>query len=221
VSARLLATFCLGMCFVSARPAQSAGDADPELVVYLKTEANQPSSPLAQMKQEVSALMRTAGYRVSWRNPQTGAGDDAAFLAIVELNGICGLPAGYSVAGDPVGGGVSLATSAVSDGQVLPFSSVNCAILTRSVAPVLLKSAGAQRDYLYGRAMARVIAHELYHILTGSTDHARSGVARSCFSSDDLLAERFAFEGTTLARLKTRPEPAGSGLAVSEESTGR
>jgi hypothetical protein len=221
VFARPLATFCLGIWFVSVSPAQSAGPADPELVVYLRAEANQPSGPVAQMKRDFAGLMRTAGYRVSWRTPETGAGDDAAFLAVAELNGTCAVTAGYAGSDRPATGGISLATTNVTDGQVLPFTSVNCTALTRSLAPALLKTAAAQRDFLFGRAMARVLAHEVYHILTGSTEHARSGVARSCFSTADLLAEQFTFETATLARMHARPESAPASSAAGEEASGR
>lgn len=220
MSARLLATFCLGIFFVSVSSAQSAGSADSELVVYLKTGTNQPNAPITQMKQDLAALMRTAGYQVSFRTPRTGAGDDASYLAVVQLNGTCALPAGYiGILGPPVNG-ESLATTNITDGQVLPFSTVNCEALTRSVAPALRTSVAAQRDFLYGRALARVVAHELYHILAGSIDHAKSGVARSCFSQDDLVAERFNFELTTLARMK-RPDPAVTGISLGEEATDR
>jgi len=56
---------------------------------------------------------------------------------------------------------------------VLPFSWINCANLTRMIGPVLADEAGALRDYLYGRAMARIAAHELYHVMMGSRDHGR------------------------------------------------
>ena len=46
---------------------------------------------------------------------------------------------------------------------------------------------------IMGRAMARVVAHELYHMLTGSTAHARSGIARAEYSRDDLTADEFLF----------------------------
>ena len=185
--ARLLATFCLiaGSLF--------AGSSDADLVVHLKIAVNQPAAPLDHMKRELSVLMKTAGYRVQW-----GDESNSSFLAVVELNGVCALPAGNAVA--PAVSGASLATTNVTDGQVLPFSTVNCAALTHSLAPVLLKDTGAQRDFFYGRAMARVVAHELYHILMRTTEHARSGIARSCFSTDDLVTERFDFEGAVLLR---------------------
>lgn len=209
MSARLLATFCLVVTCLSA------GSPDSDLVVvHLKTGANQPAAPVTYMKRELASLMKTAGYRVQW-------GDESAssVLAVVELTGTCSMPAGYSEA--PTVTGASLATTNVTDGQVLPFSAVNCAALTRSLAPVLLKDAGAQRDFLYGRAMARVMAHELYHILMRTTEHARSGVARSCFSTEDLVTERFEFEGTVLAQMRRKPDNGSSTGAFTEDGSDR
>ena len=203
--ARLLATFALVIGTVSA------GSTDTDLVVYLKTAANQPAAPLNHMKRELATLMKTAGYRVQW-------GDESAdsVLAVVELNGTCTMPAGFDAASGS-DTGASLATTNVTDGQVLPFSAVNCAALTRSLAPALLKDAGTQRDFLYGRALARVVAHELYHILMRTTEHARSGIARSCFSTEDLLTERFDFEGAVLAQMRRKPD-GSSAIAFTEDS---
>jgi hypothetical protein len=44
-----------------------------------------------------------------------------------------------------------------------------------------------------GRAMARVGAHEIYHILTGSGTHASQGIARASHSRAELIAPTFAF----------------------------
>jgi hypothetical protein len=211
VSARLLATFCLVIGCVSA------GSTDSDLVVvHLKTGANQPAAPVSHMKHELAALMKTAGYRVQWGDKSEGA---SSVLAVVELTGTCTMPAGYSDA--PAVTGASLATTNVTDGQILPFSAVNCAVLSRSLAPVLLKDAAAKRDFLYGRAMARVVAHELYHILMQTTEHGRSGVARSCFSTDDLVTERFEFEGTVLAQMRRKQDVGSSAGAFTEDGSDR
>jgi hypothetical protein len=69
--------------------------------------------------------------------------------------------------------------------------------------------------------MARVVAHELYHVLMRTTEHARSGVARSCFSTSDLLTERFEFEGATLARLRRNQDTAVEIGAAGDEATDR
>ncbi len=222
MSARLLATLCLVFSCVPVSSAQSAASPDAELVVYLRTGGNQPAAPLAQMKRELSSIMHQAGYRVEWRSldQDRGADADARQLAVLELNGVCGLFAGHSDS-EFAAVSASLATTTVTDGQVLPFSRLNCTALTRTVSSVLARDAGAQRDFLYGRAMARVVAHELYHVLMRTTEHTRAGVARSCFSTSDLLTERFEFEGATLARLRRSQDTASEVSAVGEDSTDR
>jgi hypothetical protein len=88
---------------------------------------------------------------------------------------------------------------------------------------VLSQDAAAQRDYYYGRALARVIAHELYHVLMRTTDHSRNGVSRSCFSTADLVSERFTFEDTVLAQLRPRTQssPVAVAVADADDATGR
>lgn len=222
MSARLLATLCLVFVSVPVSLAQPAASTDAGLVVYLRA-GNQPAAPLAQMKRELSTLMHQAGYRVEWRSLDADRGEsaDTQFLAVLELTGTCGLAPGYSTGDHAAATSASLATTTITDGQVLPFSSLSCTALTRSVSAALAQDAGARRDFLYGRAMARVVAHELYHVLMRSTEHARSGVARSCFSTGDLLSERFEFEGATLARLRRRQDLAPDTGATSDESSDR
>ena len=222
--ARLLATFCLVLgVVVPVSSAQSAGSTDAALVVYLRTGGNQPAAPLAEMKRGVESLMSQAGFRVEWRSLDAprGVERDATMLAVVELNGVCGLAPGYGAAAAPLNAVASLATTSITDGQVQPFSSLNCTVLTRTVSAALSQEAAARRDFLYGRAMARVVAHELYHVLMRSPEHARAGVARSCFSTADLLTERFEFEGATLARLRSRVETAPYAVATGDDATGR
>ncbi|HLH32228.1 MAG TPA: hypothetical protein VKY31_13575, partial [Terriglobia bacterium] len=54
---------------------------------------------------------------------------------------------------------------------------------------------------LFGRAMARVMAHEIYHVLAAATDHAGSGIAKPSLSFEDLVSDRFAFDGSSLDRI--------------------
>jgi hypothetical protein len=203
--------------------AQSAASTDAELVVYLRTGGNQPGAPLAEMKRELNSLMHQAGYRIAWRSldGDRGAEVDSPLLAVLELNGVCGIEPGSVPAERPSTVAASLATTPITDGQVLPFSTLNCTALTHSIAGALAQDPGARRDFLYGRAMGRVVAHELYHVLARTAEHAKAGVARSCFSTSDLLTERFEFEGATLARLRTRLDAAPDTSAVADDSTDR
>ncbi len=49
------------------------------------------------------------------------------------------------------------------------------------------------RDQLLAEALARVVAHELGHILLSSARHTRSGLMRAVFSPDDLVGGRSRF----------------------------
>jgi hypothetical protein len=192
-----------------------------ELAVYLSVGPNQPAAPLEEMKRELSGLMQVAGYRVVWQDPRTpDKNGDAAALVVLELRGFCGLPPGYYRAERSVDSGASLAETSVTEQGVLPFSWVNCANLTRMIGPALSNEAAAQRDYLYGRAVARVAAHELYHVMMASRDHGHDGVAKPRFTTSDLLSERFDFDQASLVKLRQRAvDPVTH--SDSEPATGR
>ena len=203
--ARVLAAFCLFDLVVCSAPASSDAAADSAVVVYLSGDA-QPHGPLDVMKVELARLMDSAGYHIDFTDSQTTSGVSTdSELVVVTLNGHCGVSTA-----DPSGrhlpiSRAPLASTAVEDGRILPFSSVDCAGLTAMIAAPLSSEPGARRDFLYGRAMARLVAHELYHVLLQTRGHERNGIARPGFSASDLLTERFAFEPATAARL--RPEP--------------
>ncbi len=86
--------------------------------------------------------------------------------------------------------------------------------LTQMLAPSLAGVKSGQRDFLYGRAMGRLLAHELYHMLANQREHVGSGVGKPSFSAQDVLGESFAFEESALARFR------GSGSSVATEQTG-
>jgi hypothetical protein len=54
----------------------------------------------------------------------------------------------------------------------------------------------------FGRALGRVLAHELYHIFANTTRHGSDGVGREYYNVEDLLAAGFQFETRELLALK-------------------
>jgi hypothetical protein len=113
------------------------------------------------------------------------------------------------VAVKPVETGASLASTAVDGDQILPFSWINCDTLTQMLAPALANVEPGRKDFLYGRAMGRLLAHELYHMLVNKRGHGASGVGKASFGANDVLGERFSFEQSTLAEFRDA-ESAGS-----------
>jgi len=218
--ARHLAACCLVNLVVSLAWGASQETSASELVVYFSADPGQSPRATEYMRRELGQLMQTAGYDVVWRDAHASHPEQTASpVVIARLEGVCS----YSAGDEPSGTSsrsAALAYTAVSDGHVLPFSTVNCPNLTRTLAAMLASEPGARRDFLYGRAVARVLAHEFYHILSGSMDHAPGGVAKSCFSTLDLVTERFAFEQATLARLR-KHAPAIGEPSVADDAAGR
>ncbi len=64
--------------------------------------------------------------------------------------------------------------------------------------------------------MARLLAHEFYHVLAQTDDHTQTGIAKARFSTADLLAEHFDFETIAIDRLR----PPSLGPGADDASTG-
>ena len=199
--ARLMATICLLFVISSAARADSAVPASDALEVYIKGQEASTPDVLAAMNRELNGLLDAAGYRVIWRgaaDPPSSAGVEN--LVIVELRGVC-MAQFADIASKPLSSTIPLASSSVVDGKVLPFSWVDCSALNRFLAPVASAKPKVEQDDLYGRSMARLLAHELYHVLAQTDDLAPAGIAKARFSIEDLLADHFEFETVALDRL--------------------
>jgi hypothetical protein len=220
--ARLLATLCLWNLVVGNSWGNSREPSSSELVVYLSADSGQSPRVMEYMKRELSQLMLTAGYDVVWRDAHASRpGETASTLIVARLQGMCAMAPGDLAEAWPPEKPVSLASTSVVDGRVLPFSFVNCGNLTRTLAPALVNEPGARREFLYGRAVARVLAHEFYHVLLGTAEHAAGGVAKPCFSPGDLVTEHFEFEQASLIKLQKRPVSASSEAVAGDDSSGR
>jgi hypothetical protein len=53
-----------------------------------------------------------------------------------------------------------------------------------------------------GRALGRVVAHELVHILTRSGNHAREGVAQTALSGKELIGAPLRLTRGEVEKLK-------------------
>lgn len=218
--ARLLALVCLGGFGIVTCRSEPVTLPNRKVVVYLQAAASPPAGPVAAMRRETASLLAEAGYTIEWREHGSATETDG-ILTVLELRGACETP-GHSAV-PSVLPGAKLASTAVMDGRILPFSWINCRTLTQFLAPVIMNQPDARREFLYGRAMGRIVAHELYHILSNEPGHDEDGVAKPSFTPRDVLADQFDFNHATLAKLQTRPASAASfdPPDLSEESGGR
>jgi hypothetical protein len=151
------------------------------------------------MQSELTRILAPAELNVTWRAIDNHVTDNESFPEIVVLHfrGTClfaqDVPKGAPAPRSPIPAGLTLADTDLVDGHVLPFGEVQCDELRRFIAPAASALRHDHANALLGRAIARVGAHEIYHMLTGSSLHALSGIARAEHSRKELLAASFAF----------------------------
>ncbi len=193
----IVSMWCLCACAMVDLRAST----QPVVAVYLEFDHAPSPVSLERMKQEAALIMKPAGLQLLWRDSaETEAHESFAHLVVIRFRGVCGdAPILYGTYA-PEAQAAALASTAVSDGRVLPFSEVGCDEVRRYLEPV---TRGAKdRDGVLGRALARVMAHEMYHMLLEERGHGRDGVARSYHRRDELVARTFRFHGREIEKLR-------------------
>jgi hypothetical protein len=150
---------------------------------------------------ELKRLMLPAGIVVSVENEkQRGEMPPIAeHLIVGSFAGSCSVEAMPELADSR---GSVLGEAAVSDGKVLPYFTINCPRVLRLLSPVIRPLNRSFRGNLLGRALARVIAHELFHILAQTGEHDHTGIAQSKLTFQDLLSDKFDLSPTSLERIQ-------------------
>lgn len=156
--------------------------------VFLEFEATPSDASVQAMKSEVADLLGESGFLFEWL-PLAGRRGTSGFSRVVMMRftGDC-RPAWLRSSGDdllPFGGRVTLGASKVANGRVLPLTEVRCNEVKKTIAG----ARGAQ-ERLLGRALGRVAAHELYHVLRNTTLHWGKGFARALQSGAGLTSQR-------------------------------
>ena len=200
---------CLLPAFSVALPGlgrELAGPA-PALTIYTQF-ANPPTELSVQyMKTELSAIVAPLDMHLDWCSlDKTDGHQVKAELLVVRFKGTCQvnvLPPVPSRAG-------ALGWTHVSDGQILPFTDVDCDRIRQVMESPLIMAIPMERAKLLGRAMARVLAHEIYHFLTNTTGHSTTCIAKSTYSVGELTAQYLRFQLAELEAIrKHRLHPAG------------
>jgi hypothetical protein len=169
-----LATFC-------AVPVRAEQKTEPVTAVVLP-DGRYSTTALGEMGREAGHILKRSGVSLRWRigvPPQAVSG----LLVVVTLVGRCdmdGPPA--HLAPGPLG------WSHESDGTLLPFTDLACDSLRGAVAAAIPAGNPLGWNILLGRAMGRVLAHELYHIVADTAQHGRDGVAQAALSPRELTS---------------------------------
>jgi hypothetical protein len=162
----------------------------------------------AAMHGELQRLLAPAGFDVVLKNSsERQSGEDFEVIVVASFTGSC---SNSAPAVKPVA--ATLGDTSIADGHILPFFRVDCGLIMQMLGPQADPSA-------IGKALGRVMAHEIYHIAAHTTDHHDTGVAKAAFSTRDLTTTRFDFDSWSLSRM--RPVSIASSSESSGDAAGR
>jgi hypothetical protein len=183
-------------------PACGGGWPTPSLPITLYTDFQQapPLAVMDVMRGELDAIMLPAGFRFDWLSLAEAGRHVTAELAVIYFKGECdaqGLRPGWGYPG-------ALGWTNISDGRIQPFIEIDCEGVRLLLERDLIGAPEPRRDPTFGRAIARVLAHELYHFLASTRKHTSAGIAKAVFTPEDLLAPTLRFGEKEYAALLNR-----------------
>ena len=173
----------------------------PALTIVLEFLGPHTDRSIDAMKHELEALVKDSGLNVDWRMRGQGREESSGNLVLVRFKGKCVLepvPYLYDERGP-------LAFTYSTNGEVQPFSEVACDRVVAVARSAMSGGDFAHADLLLGRALGRVVAHELVHILSKSGAHGREGVAQPALSGLRLIAPEMHLSPADLERIYTQP----------------
>jgi hypothetical protein len=151
------------------------------------------------MKSELANVLAGSDLTIDWKSLPEARGGQFNDLVVVRFKGKCILEPIPYLYYDERG---PLASTDSVNGSVLPFSEVACDRITSTVRKGLWGGDYAKADQLLGRALGRVVAHELVHIYTNSAGHSREGVAKEALSPQQLVSNHLELSEADLRRIR-------------------
>jgi hypothetical protein len=173
------------------------------LTVILDFQGPYSRTVVNEMERETAAILGSTGVSLDWRIAGIDSPQTDNDLVVMTFAGVC------EYGQEPVDQGPGpLGLTRMVDGTVQPFGEVECDRVVNSVHNAMPHSDYARGNLLIGRAAGRVVAHELVHMLTKSTEHGADGVERTALTGAELISGQMRLSPFDVARLKQElPHP--------------
>jgi len=189
IVASVLSTLCV-----------TAGPNPTSLTILFQFDGPHSDKSVQEMQRELGSIMKESGLQIDWRDRGRMARSESfPNLVVVNFRGKCRMdpiPFLYDERGP-------LAFTYGADGTVLPFSEIECDKIRSTLHSAMWGGDYGRSDLLFGRALARVLAHELYHVLAGTRAHPGTGVARHALSGSQLISDELHLNPAELERMLT------------------
>jgi hypothetical protein len=197
-----------------------AGPEGPPLApvgVYVEYE-NPTSGPTPELIQnDVQSILSPLGFDIQWRPTQAAGNEVWSDLAVVTFEGDCSFAANSREKFIPGALGWTRAVGA----DIQPFIGIDCRRIGSLLQTQVTSALTRNPERLFARAVARVLAHELYHVLARSRAHQDSGVGKAEFTVKDLLTDRFQFHPEQARLLRKSSQDDVRHFPASAETTPR
>jgi hypothetical protein len=154
------------------------------------------SVAIREMGREAAHILKQSGVVLHWhlREPTLVVNGR---LVVVKLLGRCdmdGSPA-FLTPG-PLGWAHEV------DGAVIPFTDLACDNIRGAVQSAVVGGNQLRGNILLGRAMGRVLAHELYHVVADTSQHGLDGVTQAALTSRELTTGSLELQASQVAAVQ-------------------
>ncbi len=194
--------FCTTMFSAAISCAATVGAGQPPTLIstpitaVLLPDGRYSKVAIGEMVREAARIVKHTGVSL---HLQVGspAQPVSGLLVVVKLVGRCDMD------GSPVWPRPGpLGWSHKVNGTVLPFSDLACDNIRGAVQSAMAEGNHLRANILLGRAMGRVLAHELYHIVADTSEHGRDGVAQATLSPRQLTSGLLELEPPEVAAVQ-------------------
>jgi len=172
-----------------------------EVTAVVLPEGRYSSLALREMGREAAHILKKSGISLSWQLGKP-AQEFTGLVVVVKLVGRCDMdgPPAFLVPG-------ALGSTHEANGVILPFSDLACENIRGAVQSARLAGNQLRGNILLGRAMGRVLAHELYHVIANTTKHGRQGVAQPALSARELTSGQLEFQPADVEAIQSDVRP--------------
>jgi hypothetical protein len=179
--------------------APAAGPATPPIRIGLHVSSENPiSAPvLAAFERETAFLLDIHPLEIHWHGTENPINQETFDrLIMIRLTGPCSphARAPKRPARGPLG------ITHVSDGHILPFVEADCGRILLAASRLRIRPFRLCPQSL-GRALGRIIAHEIGHVLSESEEHDQHGLSKPSLTPAELFLPGIAFPRAARERI--------------------
>ena len=168
------------------------------LTVILDFKGPYSRAALQEMERESGLVLQSSGVQLDWQMAGEVAHASYSDLVVMTFKGSCEYEQTQPIY-DERG---PLAMTHSIDGQIQPFGEVNCDRVVNTARIAMWGTDHLRADLLIGRALGRVVSHELVHMITRSGEHGAEGVEKPALSGSQLITGDLRLSAFDIDRLR-------------------